>query len=97
MSDMYVDISVKDFSGALTRKAKDFQVKTQILFKVPAWSLTTVRLTGTLFNLTEFLRSLTLTTEMTEAAVRMHVHAAKPVTDTPVHWKNRQLMENRHA
>lgn len=96
---MYVDISVKNFSAAFTKKAKPFDVTTQIILKVPAWDLTTVRLTGTLLNLTEFMRSLTLPMDSTwtEATVRLHVNAAKPVEGPVVHWKNRQLMEHRNA
>ena len=91
----FVDISVRDFTGDFTRKAKAFNVKTQILMKIPAWSLTSVRLIGTLFEISEFLRSMPSRFE--ERAVQMHVNAVKPLLEQAPHWKNRALMENRSA
>jgi hypothetical protein len=90
----FVDISVKDFSGNFTHKAKAFDVKTQILLKTPAWSLTTVRLLGTTDAITQFLRTLPT---FTEALVQMHVGAAKTLTEDSISpgWKNRSLVENR--
>lgn len=99
MDDFFLDISVKNFNGHFTSDAKAFGVKIQIMLKVPAWNLTTVRLIGSNWNITEFLRSLTLQLDSTwtEATVQMHVNAMKPVTadQKPMHWKNRGLMENR--
>lgn len=95
----YLDISVKGPVATWTKKAKPFEVSTQILLKVPAWDLTTIRLLGTNFQITEFLRTLTVTdANWTEEKVRMFVKAIKPVTPdvaaTP-DWKNRGLIENR--
>ena len=94
---VYLDISVRAFTGNFTHKAKPFGVKTQILLKVPKSDLTTVRLSAASnFEITEFLRSLTATDmDWTEDKVRMHVKAIKPLVESAPHWKNRQLMENR--
>jgi hypothetical protein len=94
---MYLEISVTDFTGHLTQKAKPFGVTTQIVFKVPRAKLTTVRLLAhSNYEITEFLRSLTISDmNWTEAKVQMHVNAIKPLVSNAPHWKNRQLMENR--
>ena len=95
--DQYLDLSVRNFTPHFTRRAKEHGLRTQILVKVPAWDLTTVRLIGTNFEITEFLRVLTLAPDstLTERAVRMHVQAIKPLTEQAPHWKNRTLTESR--
>lgn len=93
----YIDISVKDFTPAYTRSAKAFDISVKIIFKTPKWSLTTVRLIGTRFNLTEFLRSRR---ELDERAIQMHVNAMKSVTvdsANPPAVKNLWLQENRRG
>ena len=98
--NQFVDISVRDFTPHFTRRAHEFEVQTQILLKVPVEGLTTVRLVGTNFAITEFLRSLIDRVgfdNWTESLVRMHVRAIKTLTAdgaAPL-WKNRGLMENR--
>lgn len=95
----FLDLSVKNFTGNYTHKAKAFSVKTQILMKIPKWDLTTIRLIGTNFNITEFLRSVNSGSnpQLTEAAIRDLVHAIKPLIEDAPHWKNRTLMENQNA
>lgn len=96
----YLDISVKNFNAQFTRRAHEFGVDTQILLKVPAESLTTVRLMATNFEITEFLRSLIGRAgfdNWTEGLVRMHVRAIKTLTEdnkAPA-WKNRWISEQR--
>ena len=98
--NQFLDISVRDFTPHFTRRAHEFVVNTQILLKVPVESLTTVRLIGTNFAITEFLRSLIGRPgfdNWTESLVRMHVRAIKTLTEdnrAPLR-KNRGLYENR--
>jgi hypothetical protein len=98
---MFLDISVRDFTGHFTAKAKPFGVTTQILLKVPTEALTTIRLIApSNFEITEFLRSLTvLDMDWTEQKVHMHVNAIKHLTEANAApaWKNRALMEARRA
>lgn len=93
----YIDISVKDFTPNYSRVAKTFDVTVKIIFKVPKFQLTTVRLIGTRFALTEFLRSRR---ELEERAVLMHVNAMKPCVGdaaNPPAVKNLWLQENRRG
>lgn len=97
----FLDISVKGAIPPLTRRAHGFGVQTQILIKVPKWDLTTVRLTGTNWEITEFLKGEVsrISSDWTMAMVQMHVNAIKLLTpdgEAPS-WKNRSLMENRRA
>lgn len=97
----YLDISVKGAIPPFTRRAHEFGVQTQILLKVPTWDLTTVRLIGTNFEITEFLKGevARVSSNWTMAMVQMHVNAIKvltPETEAP-RWKDRALMENRKA
>lgn len=98
----FIDISVLNFTGHFTTKAKAFGVKTQILLKVPKFKTTTVRLIGDLASLEEFLVSLKNTDEnfkqWANHAIQMHLSIAKDYyedkTQSP-HWKNRRLIENQ--
>jgi len=97
---MYLDISVKDFSGRFTQKAKGFGVQVKILQKVPKWDLTVVRLLGTNFQITEFLKAMMIISfpHWTWETLAMHANAIKlatPEMENPVAWKNRALKENR--
>jgi hypothetical protein len=95
----FLDISVKGAIPPFTRRAHEFGVQTQILMKVPKWNLTTVRLIGTNWEITEFLKGecARISSDWTMAKVQMHVNAIKLLTpdgEAPT-WKNRWLAENR--
>lgn len=97
----YLDISVKGAIPPFSRRAHEFGVQTQILIKVPARDLTTVRLIGTNWEITEFLKGevARISSNWTMAMVQMHVNAIKlltPDAEAP-RWKDRSLMENRRA
>lgn len=96
----FLDVSVSHFTSNYTRMAHHFSVDTQILLKVPAEKLTTVRLKGNLSTIPEFLRSLIGKPgfeNWAEGLVRMHSKAIKKLTpdsEAPAH-KNRWISEQR--
>ncbi len=96
----FLDVSVSHFTSNYTRMAHHFKVDTQILLKVPAEKLTTVRLKGNLSTIPEFLRSLIGKPgfeNWTEGLVCMHTRAIKQLTldsEAPAH-KNRWISEQR--
>lgn len=99
----YIDITVKGMTAAgtlnpwFTRKAKAFNVSTQILLKVPAEKLTTVRLKGELDALKEFLSSMANTPEYNwpPAILKQHIGAIKVLVEEAPHHKNRWISEQR--
>jgi hypothetical protein len=90
----FLDTCVSGFNPQYTRRAHAAGLEVKIIFKLPKVGMTTVRLFGSVFQITEFLRC----EGKTEHNVQMLVSAIKTVTAeaaSPTAVKNLWLKENR--
>jgi hypothetical protein len=88
----YIDISVKGPVGTFTKKVKPLGCTTEILLKVPAWDMNSIRIHGDASAIASALRL-----HFEPAIANMHIDRIKAGDVPLVAAKNRALMEQRNA
>jgi hypothetical protein len=87
----YIDISIKGPVGTFTKHVKPLGVSTEIILKVPAWDITSVRCHGD----DAALRTMILDRFDDQRVAEMHLVAIRTGDVARVACKNRTLMEQR--